>query len=174
MTPARSAGATKKGRLAELYIEHAAGAIRLAFLLTGDHATAEDLFHEAFVRMARRWMSLRNPDAFGAYLRKTVVNLARSYHRHRQVERAYLAAEAGRSIRTDAPYGGPQDDRLWPVVQSLPSNQRAAIVLRFYEDLSDPEIADVLGCREGTVRSYISRGLSTLRGKAGEPVGDEA
>src|SRR6059058_2058925 len=83
------------GRLGELYRRHAPDAVRLAYLLTGDRALAEDLAQEAFVRMFGRFRDLRNPDAFGAYLRKTVVNLSRSHFRRAKVERAYLEREAG-------------------------------------------------------------------------------
>src|SRR5439155_3860563 len=76
---------TDQGRLGRLYRQHAAGAVRLAFLLTGDRGLAEDLVHDAFVRLAGRFRDLRNPDAFEWYLRRTVVNLARSHFRHARV-----------------------------------------------------------------------------------------
>src|ERR687887_372587 len=84
------------GRLGELYLRHADGAVRLAYLLTGDMALAEDLVQDAFVRLAGRLVHLRDPGAFDAYLRKTVVNLSRSHFRRRRVERAYVE-RAGRA-----------------------------------------------------------------------------
>src|SRR6266487_3208486 len=88
------------GRLGELYLRHADAAARLAYLLTRDHALAEDLVQEAFVRLAGRLLHLRDPEAFDAYLRRTVVNLSNSYFRRKRVERAYVARAHG---ATDAP-----------------------------------------------------------------------
>ena len=85
--------ASAGGRLGELYRRHAPDAARLAFLLTGNRALAEDLVQEAFVRMFGRYRDLRNPDAFAAYLRKTVVNLSRSHFRRLRVERTYVQRE---------------------------------------------------------------------------------
>jgi RNA polymerase sigma-70 factor (sigma-E family) len=164
--------ATETGRLGELYQEHAGPALRLAYLLTGDRALAEDLVQEAFVRVAGRFVHLRDPDAFGAYLRRAVVNLANSHFRRRRVERAYLTqAQAEAGVRAG---GGAADpsvedrDRLWTALGRLPDRQRAAIVLRYYEDLSEASIAELLQCRPGTVKSLVSRGLEAMRTEIGE------
>ena len=82
------------GRLAELYRRHAAEAIRLAYALTGDRLLAEDLVQDAFVKLAGRLVHLRDPDAFDAYLRRTVVNATNSYFRRKRLERAYLTRSA--------------------------------------------------------------------------------
>ena len=82
------------GRLAELYGRHAAEAIRLAYMLTGDRLLAEDLVQDAFVKLAGRLAHLRDPEAFDAYLRRTVVNLTNSYFRRKRLERAYLRRSA--------------------------------------------------------------------------------
>src|SRR2546425_12895819 len=82
-------------RLGDLYLRHADEAVRLAYLLTRDHALAEDLVHEAFVRLAGRLVHLRDPGAFDAYLRRTVVNLSNSHFRRKKVERAYLERTRG-------------------------------------------------------------------------------
>jgi RNA polymerase sigma-70 factor (sigma-E family) len=151
------------GRLAELYRLHAPDAARLAYLLTGDRALAEDLVHEAFVRLFGRFRDLRNPDAFAAYLRTTIVNTARSHFRRRRVERAYL--ERVGPVRE--PPAEPPDptgrDEIWHALGRLSPRQRAAIVLRYYEDLSEGQTADVLGVPVGTVKSLVSRGLEKLR-----------
>jgi RNA polymerase sigma-70 factor (sigma-E family) len=153
------------GRLGELYLRHADEAVRLAYLLTGDRALAEDIAQDAFVRLAGRLVHLRDPGAFGAYLRRTVVNLSNSYFRRRKVERAYLQ-------RTAPPDGeGPTssdrlvEDRadLWQALARLPGRQRAALVLRYYEDLPERRVAELLNCRPGTVKSLVARGLETLR-----------
>ncbi len=151
------------GRLADLYSRHAAEAIRLAYMLTGDRQLAEDLVQDAFVKLAGRLVHLRDPGAFDAYLRRTIVNLTNSYFRRKRLERAYLRRSAAEPlILGDAPDIGRRDE-LWTRLQSLPARQRAAIVLRIYEDLPELRVAEILGCRPGTVRSLVSRGLTELR-----------
>jgi RNA polymerase sigma-70 factor (sigma-E family) len=149
------------GRMAALYQEHAPDAARLAYLLTGDRALAEDLVHEAFVRLFGRFRDLRNPDAFRAYLRTTVVNQARSHFRRRRVERAYV--ERGGRAPDVAPADPGGRDELWEALRRLQPRQRAAIVLRYYEDLTEAQTAEILGCAVGTVKSLVSRGLDRLR-----------
>ena len=151
------------GRLAELYERHVVEAVRLAYLLTGDRALAEDLVQDAFVRLAGRFLDVRHPDGFSHYLRRTVVNLANSWHRRRKVERAYLEREG---VRPDAPIAMPdpgERDALWRRLQRLSPKQRAAIVLRFYEDLSEEQTAEAMGVARGTVKSLVSRGLQIMR-----------
>jgi RNA polymerase sigma-70 factor (sigma-E family) len=153
--------AQEEGRLAELYARHAPAAVRLAYLLTGDHALAQDLTQEAFVRLYGRFRDLRDPDAFPAYLRATVVNLVRSHFRRRRVERAYLRRERAAPDPPEVEVG--RRHEMWEALQALPVRQRAAIVLRYYEDLTEAETADVLRCPVGTVKSLVSRGVQRLR-----------
>ena len=152
----------ERGSLSELYVAYAPDALRLAFLLTGDRALAEDLVQDAFVRLVGRLRHLREPDAFWTYLRRTIVNLATSHFRHRRVERTYLErlAAAPSSVVNVNDH---LDETMHRVLLGLPQRQRAAIVLRFYEDLSDVQTAAVLGCPPGTVRSLVSRGMKALR-----------
>ncbi len=152
------------GRLGELYARHAGDAARLAYLLTGDRALAEDLTHEAFVKMFGRFRDLRNPDAFEWYLRRTVVNLARSHFRHRRVERTYLEGRGRSDVTATAalPDLGTRQE-MWEALRALSERQRTAIVLRFYEDLSEARTAELMGCPVGTVKSLVSRGLDRLR-----------
>jgi RNA polymerase sigma-70 factor (sigma-E family) len=137
-------------------------------LLTGDAELAEDLVQEAFVRAFSRFGYLRRPEAFQAYLRRTVVNLAGKERRRGQSERTFLA-------RAVAPAPASQPDvelreLLWSALRELPFRQRAAVVLRFYEDLSERETARVLACRVGTVKSLVHRALASMR----EEIGGEA
>ena len=155
-------GATDRGGLEQLYVAHAPDGIRLAFLLTGDRALAEDLVQDAFARLIGRLRHLRDPNAFGAYLRRTLVNLATSHFRHRRVERAYLERLAGAPPAV-ANENDELDETMHGVLLGLPQRQRAAIVLRFYEDLSDVQTAEILKCSPGTVRSLVARGMKTLR-----------
>lgn len=160
-----------RGRLGQLYSAHAPDAQRLAYLLTGDRDLAEDLVQEAFVRVARRWGDLRGPDHFGAYLRRTVVNLARGHFRHEKVRRTHLER-----ARAETPIGAvPAPDLglrdvLWKELQRLPHRQRAALVLRFYEDLSEQQTADALDCSAGAGRALVSRGMEALRARIGSVI----
>jgi RNA polymerase sigma-70 factor (sigma-E family) len=155
-------GATGHGSLADLYVEHAPDGIRLAFLLTGDRALAEDLVQDAFAKLVGRLRHLRDPNAFGAYLRRTIVNLATSHFRHQRVARAYLERVA-KAPSVEANPNDELDEAMHAALLQLPERQRAAIVLRFYEDLTDVQTAAILRCSAGTVRSLVSRGMTTLR-----------
>jgi RNA polymerase sigma-70 factor (sigma-E family) len=154
---------TEGGRLGELYLRHADAAVRLAYLLTGERAVAEDLVQDAFVKLAGRLVHLRDRDAFYAYLSRTIVNLAHSHHRRRRIERAYLKRvqhAVPRETQGDDP--AVRED-LWEAMKRLSDRQRAAIVLRYYEDMSEQRVAEILNCRPGTVKSLLSRGLQILR-----------
>lgn len=158
----------ERGRLAELYAVYAPDATRLAYLLTGDRELADDLVQDAFVRIARRFADLRRPDAFAAYLRKTVVNLSKGHWRRRKIERAYLdRAEFEARPRPDELPDVGLRDALWRQLQALPHRQRAAIVMRFYEDLSEQQTADALDCSAGAARALVARGMETLRANIG-------
>ena len=152
----------RSSRLEALYSDHARGAIRLAFLMTGDQQQAQDIAQEAFVRIAGRFADLRDPDALPGYLRATVLNLSRGYLRRLRTQRAYLK----RTPRGEPTV--PQDDaggrdEMWRALQRLPHRQRAALVLRYYEDLSERQTGEALGCSVSAVKSLVSRGLETLR-----------
>jgi RNA polymerase sigma-70 factor (sigma-E family) len=145
-----------------LYRAHAAEALRLGYLLTGDRTLAEDLVQDAFVRVLGRFHDLRRRDAFWWYLRRTIVNLSTSHFRRRRVERAWLARQRPDEAAPDA-HDVDERDRLRFALMKLRPDQRAAIVLRFYEDLSEADTAEALGMPLGTVKSTVSRGLERLR-----------
>ena len=150
-------------RLADLYARHADGAMRLAYLITGDRHLAEDLVQDAFVKLAGRLLHLRDPGAFEAYLRRTVVNLANSHFRRRKVEQRYVEREGVLpSVHAEGPDVGTRDAARAALL-TLPVRQRTAIVLRYYEDLSEAQTAELMGCRPGTVKSLTSRGMDKLR-----------
>jgi RNA polymerase sigma-70 factor (sigma-E family) len=166
--PEGSEAVSEAGRLGELYLRRADDAARLAYLMTGDRALAEDIAQDAFVRLAGRLAHLRDPGASDAYLRRTVVNLSHSHFRRKRVERAYLSrAEGAFELERSSEPSVEDRDLLWTAMSRLSARQRAAIVLRFYEDLSEGQIADVLRCRPGTVKSLLSRGLQILRNEIG-------
>jgi len=159
-------GAALAGNLTDLYVRNAPGAIRLAYLLTGDQALAEDLVQDAFVRVVGRLAHLRSPDAFDAYLRRSIVNLSKNHFRHRAVERAYLARENRETDTGSVETAIVTHESMRQALLQLPERQRVALVLRFYEDLPDGQIAEILRCRPGTARSLISRGVQALRGSS--------
>jgi RNA polymerase sigma-70 factor (sigma-E family) len=152
--------------LAALYERHADDAVGLAYLLTGDRVLAEDLVQDAFVRIAARFAHLRDPDAFGAYLRRSVVNLANSHFRRRRVERRHLEGAATSEPATEPDLAAGL--ALRDAILRLPVRQRTALVLRFYEDLPEREIADIMRCRVGAVKQLVFRGMQTLRRDLGE------
>lgn len=140
--------------VADLFAAEYAGMVRLAHLMTGSNEAAEELVQESFVKVMHRWHAVRDP---GGYLRTTVVNACRSWHRRRMVEQRHGSAQARPEARRDAPH------EMADALEALSPRQRAAVVLRYYADLSEPEIAEALGCRRGTVKSLLHRGLATLR-----------
>ena len=149
--------------LEELYERHVAGAIRLATLLTGDPSAAEDLAHEGFIRAAGRFRHLRSPASFDAYLKRTVVNLSRQRARRQRLEREAVRREGDREPVARETYSPEDRDVLWPAILRLPFRQRAAIVLRYYEDLSEDQTAALLGCTTRAANSLVSRAMTTLR-----------
>jgi RNA polymerase sigma factor (sigma-70 family) len=133
--------------------------LRLARLLTASETVAEDVVHDAFVGLARHIDRVDNPDG---YLRTSVVNLTRTVHRRNGRERdKRMRVEASR--HHEVVTHQPELDETWDLLRRLPDRQRAALVLRFYEDLSEAEIARLLRCRPGTVKSLIHRGLARVR-----------
>ncbi|MDQ3952775.1 MAG: SigE family RNA polymerase sigma factor [Actinomycetota bacterium] len=156
-------GMGRTSRLEALYSEHVASAVRLAFLVTGDEQQAQDIAQEAYVRVAGRFHDLRNPDAFPAYLRATVLNLARGHLRRLRTQRDYLRRRDAREETVEPGAGAETRDEMWQALRKLPHRQRAALVLRYYEDLSERQTADVLGCSVSAVKSLVTRGLQVLR-----------
>jgi RNA polymerase sigma-70 factor (sigma-E family) len=159
------------GSLEELYLRHAPEALRLAFLLTRDGAAAEDIVQEAFIRVAGRFRHLRSPASFDAYLRRTVVNLCMSQHRRQKVANAYLDRERSRIGRLEPATAAPDletQEELRAALATLPDRQRAALVLRFYLDLSEEQAAATLGCSVVAARSLVHRAMQTLRERIGE------
>jgi len=149
--------------LEALYREHAHVAARLAFLLTGDTASGEDLVQEAFIRVAGKSLRSQDPLVFRAYLRRTIINLHTSAQRRRGVERKHLKRQAAEPPSPFAPPDIDTQDEMWRLLGALPPRQRAALVLRYYEDLSEEDTASALGCSRSAARSLAARGLDTLR-----------
>jgi RNA polymerase sigma-70 factor (sigma-E family) len=149
--------------VANLYKDHGSRALRLAYLLSGDLATAEDLVQDAFVRLLGRLRSIRDPHALNAYLGRTIVNLAKNHHRRGSRVKAHLDSASGaRPAITSMPDFEGRDE-LCAQLLRLPYRQRVALVMRYCEDLPEAEVATLLGTSPKAVRSLVGRGLATLR-----------
>ncbi|MGH2736213.1 MAG: SigE family RNA polymerase sigma factor [Actinomycetota bacterium] len=159
-----AAGATERGEMiAALFRTHYGDMYRLAFVILGDAAIAEEIVMDAFLRTLRGWHRLREPDRAAFYLRRTVVNLCRSRIRRKSVElRAAARLYGSRAREEDLPAMAAEDLELWDAVRSLPPRQRACVVLRYHEDLTEQQIAALLDCSVGTVKSQLSRARSRL------------
>ena len=144
----------------------------LGLLLTGNRAQAEELAQEALVRTWWRWKLVRRPDDPGSYARRVLVNRRRSLLRRAAVEARLLARS--RPEELVVPAGDERALVLWQAVQALPARQRAVLVLRFREDLTEAEVARLLGLPLGTVKSLSHRALARLRERLGEPGLDPA
>jgi RNA polymerase sigma-70 factor (sigma-E family) len=141
----------------------------LGFLLTGDRAEAEELAQDALVRLWWRWL-VRRPDDPARYVRRVLVNRRRSLLRRAAVEARALAR-----LEPAPPPAGEEDAMvLWAAVQELPVRQRAVLVLRFHEDLTEAEVARLLGLPLGTVKSLGHRALARLRERLGSTGLDHA
>lgn len=136
---------------------------RAAYLMVGDTQLAQDLLHEALTKTYVAWPRLRDPRNAEAYARKAITTTAISWFRRRSWKNEQPTAET-----SDSQAGGFEDSAaerewLWQALLGLPPRQRAAIVLRYYEDLTEADTADAMGCAIGTVKSQVSAGLRTLR-----------
>ena len=137
----------------ELYRTAYTDMVRLAFLLTGSAETARDLVQDSYLRVHSAWGRVSEPRA---YLRRTVVNVCNSHHRRTRRQRQHAALARVEPVAFEA-------EEMADAIAALPYRQRAAIVLRFWHDCTEAEIAAALGCRPGTVGSLIHRALAELR-----------
>ncbi|WP_051301494.1 MULTISPECIES: SigE family RNA polymerase sigma factor [Actinomadura] len=147
-----------------LYSANYRSLVRLAAMLVRDAGTAEEVVQDAFVAMHGGWRRLRDPDKALSYLRQSVVNRSRSVLRHRAVVEKYApkglpdmpSAEAGA-------IGELERSAVIDALSRLPPRQREALVLRYYGDLSEAEIANAMGISRGAVKSHTARGMTALR-----------
>ena len=140
---------------------------RYAYLLAGNHADAEDIAQQTLIKALRSWSRVAEAESPAAYLRRMLTNTYLSQRRPKARQLELLTDAPPEPPRTSGPgtSHGAAEERmvLWPHVKSLPPRQRAVIVLRYYEDLSEAEIADALGCSRGTVKSTAHHALKVLR-----------
>jgi RNA polymerase sigma factor (sigma-70 family) len=137
-----------------------AGTVRLAHLLTGSNDSAEDLAQEAFRRVYPRYLDLREP---AQYLRAVTVNACRNWHRGRSREADRFRRHGTSPTETESAH-----DELLDTIRTLPYRGQAVLVLRYWMDLSEAEIAESLGCRNGTVKSIHARALAAIRKELGD------
>lgn len=151
---------------ADLYAAHRLSLVRLAVLLVDDIAAAEDVVHDVFASLLTGGKPLRDPDAAVGYLRRGVVNRARSALRRRRTARAYTPPhDASRAGPDDLAVLSEEHREVCAALQTLPTRQREVLVLRYYSDMSEIQIADALGISRGTVKSTASRALAALEKK---------
>jgi RNA polymerase sigma-70 factor (sigma-E family) len=150
--------------LTALYTAHYRQLVRLAALLLDDIGTSEEVVQDAYVKMHGSWRRIRDPDAAIGYLRTTVVNLARS-----RLRRRLVAQKHAPKPMPDAPsaeHGAMEQlerDRVIRALRQLPARQRETLVLRYYADMSEAQIAEMMGISPGAVKSHASRGMAALR-----------
>lgn len=143
--------------------------LRLARLLTGDEHRAEDLVQEVLAQAYARWGRIARADRPDLYVRRMLVNAHHSWWRRRSSREVSVAEVAERPGVTDEATDVAERDALWRAVRALPARQRTVIVLRYYEDLDDARIAEIMECSTGTVRTHARRALAALRDRAGVP-----
>ncbi len=142
------------------------GLLRLAYVLTGNRADAEDAVQDALARALPRWEHIRTVGDPDAYVRRMVVNAHTSWWRRFRKRETPVAEAFPRGVTADP--GTDERDRVWRACLALPEAQRVAVVLRYYEQLEYAEIAALTGVAEGSVRSRVSRGIAALRTTLGE------
>jgi RNA polymerase sigma-70 factor (sigma-E family) len=150
----------------QLYAAHYVGLVRMAALLVRHSGEAEEIVQDSFVAMHDKWRRLREPDKALAYIRQSVVNRARSAQRHHAVADRHQPQPPGDAASAEQ-HAVAAETRatVMSALHALPTRQREVLVLRYYSDLSEAEIAAALGISRGAVKSHASRGMAALRQK---------
>lgn len=159
--PDRSAAQPEEIPLARFVKTQAVALTRFAFLLCGDRELAEDLVQDTFVSLHRRFGETLRIEAPVPYARRAIVNANLSRLRRRRPHETLFADVPDTSTYADA--DRTEQAAMWRLLGDLPARQRAVLVLRYYLDQPDAEIAQLLRCREGTVRSLAARAFATMR-----------
>ena len=137
--------------------------LRTAYLLTGDRHQAEDVLQTSLAKLYLAWDKVRDRDSVDGYVRRIMVNENNSLWRRAWKRREHASGDLPEPVPHLDEYDDGRGAALWDVVQSLPPKARAVVVLRYYEQLSEAETADVLGISTGTVKSQCSRAIAALR-----------
>jgi RNA polymerase sigma-70 factor (sigma-E family) len=156
---------TDEHALADFIRNRAVTLYRYGYLLTGNHYDAEDLVQDALIRLRAHWSRVARKDDPTAYVRTimTRLHISKWRRRRRELLTAAVPEKAVADPGLDRVDAADDEDRVWTALVALPPKQRAVIVLRFYESLTDEEIAATLGVSRSTVRSQASRALQKLR-----------
>jgi RNA polymerase sigma-70 factor (sigma-E family) len=145
-------------------LQRGAALLRFAYLVTRDHSRAEEAVQDALVSAYSRWSRILQHGDPEAYIRRSIVNADISrWRKFLRRETPVGDSAVFDSAGVDHAGSHAEQDAVWNLCASLPTRQRAAVVLRYYEGLPDAEIAEILGCTAGTVRSQIHRALASLR-----------
>jgi RNA polymerase sigma-70 factor, ECF subfamily len=158
--------ASARDAFASFYESEYRAVVALAYALTGRAAVAEELAQDAFLVAHRNWARISTYEVPGAFVRRVVSNMAVSFTRRLAAEARALARLSARSARWSTPLE-PTDADFWRAVRSLPRRQSQVLALRYLEDLSDDDMARVLGCSVATVRVHLHNGRTALAGKLG-------
>jgi RNA polymerase sigma-70 factor (sigma-E family) len=157
--------AERDAEFSALFDRHYGPMCRLAYVILGDGAMAEEIVMEAMLKTYTGWGRIRDMDRIDAYVRRAVVNQCRSKIRRKGIENRVNAVIHHRD-ETKAPDWDPERHEtgrlVWEAVRGLPERQRACVILRYYEDLPEAEIAHALGCSVGTVKSQLSKSRAKL------------
>jgi RNA polymerase sigma-70 factor (sigma-E family) len=143
--------------------QHSTALLRAAYLLTGDRSAAEELLQDTLVRLYPQWGRVSEADVPLAYVRRSLTNNFLNSRRRRSSSDLLFADPPERGYEPDLAGRISDRDLVRDLLDQLGPKQRAVVVLRFFHDLSDVEIATEVGCRQGTVRSIVSRSLQSLR-----------
>lgn len=171
---AERGGAARDDVMLRLFDEQYVPLCRLAFVIIGDRALAEEIVMEALLRTFSGFGRLRDPERVDVYLRRAVINLSRSGIRRKLLERRASAELRDRRSGGAEPRVHEDAAVVWAAVRELPERQRACVVLRYYEDLPEARIAEILDCSVGTVKSQLSKSRAKLAGVLRADFGGES
>lgn len=169
--------AQRDSDVAALFDRHYAPLCRLAYVILGDAQMAEEIVMDALLKTYKGWGRIRDLDRSDAYLKRAVVNLCRSKIRRKMVENRVNEVTHHRdALKTPSwdPERHETSRLVWAAVKTLPERQRAAVVLRYFEDLPEAQIAEVLECSVGTVKSQLSKARAKLEKQLGASLGEES
>ncbi|WP_435746746.1 SigE family RNA polymerase sigma factor [Nocardioides sp. SYSU DS0663] len=164
-TGAMGGGASRDAEFTEWLAVRQPALLRTAYLLAGDRHAAEDLLQTSLAKLYLSWDRVRDREAVDAYARRIMVNENTSLWRRPWRRREHVSDDVPEPPPWTDRYDDGSDGVLWELVQSLPRRARAVVVLRYYEQLTEAETAEVLGISVGTVKSQCSRALATLRAR---------
>jgi RNA polymerase sigma-70 factor (sigma-E family) len=168
--------AQRDSDVAALFDRHYAALCRLAYVILGDSAMAEEIVMDALLKTYKGWGRIRDLDRSDAYLKRAVVNLCRSKIRRKIVEsRVNEVTHHRDALKMPAwdPERHETSRLVWAAVKTLPERQRAAVVLRYFEDLPEAQIAEVLECSVGTVKSQLSKARAKLEKQLGASLAED-